>query len=456
MKEESWFTIYDTLLPKQIQFMDTFAIYRLFWWAKWGGKSHAMRAEAVKQCLSVDWLRGLVLRRTYPEVYNNMIVPLQRELPKEMYNYKESKHVMEFPNKSTITFGFCQTLKDVMKYQGIEYDFICIEELTHWTELEFSILMWSLRTSRPDYVPNFFASTNPWWVGHARVKRIWIDRDFKEWEDPSEYAFIPAKVTDNTIIMENDKWYVKRLHLLPEVYRKAYLDWDWDVFAWQYFTEFNRDIHVIEPFIPKDGKRSIVAFDYWYSKPSAVYWMHKDNEWDIYIYRELYKTGLTYKDLWGEIVSLTTPEEHIDTYIWDPAAVNKKSESSWVTLAEEFLNHYWIVVTPWFNSRIPGRLNMREHLKLKDRAWISKPKLYICSNCENLIRTLPQMIYSKRNVEDIDTDLEDHAVDWARYWLCELSMNLASFEGIKQIKQSSSINNNVFIRQETSMRNKSF
>lgn len=48
---------------------------------------------------------------------------------------------MQFYNGSTLRFSYCQNIADVMNYQGIEYDFIAIEELTHWTELEWKLLM---------------------------------------------------------------------------------------------------------------------------------------------------------------------------------------------------------------------------------------------------------------------------------------------------------------------------
>lgn len=63
---------------------------------------------------------------------------------------------MTFHNGSTLRFSYCQNLADVMNYQGIEYDFIAIEELTHWNEMEWKLLMGSLRTTRQGITPNFF------------------------------------------------------------------------------------------------------------------------------------------------------------------------------------------------------------------------------------------------------------------------------------------------------------
>jgi hypothetical protein len=47
-------------------------------------------------------------------------------------------------------------MTDVLRYQGIEYDFIGIEEITHWSEDEFDTIISSLRTSKIGVTPNFF------------------------------------------------------------------------------------------------------------------------------------------------------------------------------------------------------------------------------------------------------------------------------------------------------------
>ena len=158
------FEIYPELYEKQLIFHYTPAIRRLYGGQKGGGKSYAMRAECVSQSLTAPGLRGLVRRRTFPEVKENMIDPMQRELPSQntgYYKYNINDGIFTFYNGSTIRFSYCRNMQDVLRYQGIEYDWICIEELTHWQEEEFKILMNCLRSTRPGVIPNFFGSTNP-------------------------------------------------------------------------------------------------------------------------------------------------------------------------------------------------------------------------------------------------------------------------------------------------------
>lgn len=431
--------IYQTLQPKQEEFMDIFAKYRLFGGAKGWGKSYWMRAECVKQMLSTDWVRWLALRRTYEEIEENMLVPLQSELPKEMRHWNASKHVFRLRNGSTLKLWHCQSFNDVYKYQGLQFDFICIEELTQRTETERKILMGCLRTSKTNYFTNAFFSSNPGNVWHQRVKRLFIKRDFRANEKPEDYAFIPAKVYDNDFLMNNDPHYVQTLEQLPEVYRAAYLDGNWDVFAWQFFNEFDRDIHVIPPMElpPEKVKMRARALDYWYAAPSCVLWGAKDTQGNIYIYRELYKKELTYTKLGKMIKALNWEGEEFSRQVWDPAAVNKKAESNETTLKKEF-EKLGIWIDTANNERVAGRNRIRELLKpFRDpNTWKKTARLFICANCVNLINTLPDLIHDKTRIEDIDSKWEDHAADALRYLLAELAEINTWFEDIKELNEA--------------------
>lgn len=86
---------------------------------------------------------------------------MQREVPLGTFKYNGKNNIIKFRNGSTIELGYCKNMTDVLRYQGIEYDFIGIEELTHWTEEEFDTLIGSLRSTKEGVTPNFFGSTNP-------------------------------------------------------------------------------------------------------------------------------------------------------------------------------------------------------------------------------------------------------------------------------------------------------
>src|SRR5260370_4777949 len=58
-------------------------------------------------------------------------------------SYNESKHLVTWTNGSTTRFGYCRNENDVYQYQGAEFLFIGIDELTH-----FTLKQWQFLTSR--------------------------------------------------------------------------------------------------------------------------------------------------------------------------------------------------------------------------------------------------------------------------------------------------------------------
>jgi hypothetical protein len=69
---------------------------------------------------------------------------------------------------------------------------------------------------------------------------------------------------------------------------------------------------------------------------------------------------------------------------------------------------------PANNDRIAGKNKWHEMLAPhKDGI----PRLQIFENCSNLIRTLPNLPYDNKKVEDVDTEAEDHLYDAGRYGL---------------------------------------
>lgn len=228
--------------------------------------------------------------------------------------------------------------------------------------------------------------------------------------------------------MEKDPRYIDRLRALPEKLRRAYLEGDRDVFDGQYFDEFRRKLHVTHPQIPIEGVRKrIVAFDYGYSNPSAVYRLALMNSGEVIVYRELYVTKQTYRQLGLRIKAMTTAAEEIDAYIADPAIVNKKNEVTGTSAKQEFAA-VGIGLTPAQNSRVDGWNIVRRYLQpLRNPNNGRKTALLkIAKNCVELIRTLPMLQHDPRNNEDLDTRQEDHAADALRYGLMHLGIRIIS------------------------------
>ncbi len=393
---------------KQKRFHASTARYRLYGGARGGGKSHAIRMEAVRQMLTLRGLNGLILRRTYAELEASIIQPLLRILPRGSYTYSAARHTLTLGG-GVLTFGYCQTAADVVRYQGAEYDFIGFDELTHFREEWYDTILASLRTTRP-WTPNVFASANPGGIGHSWVKRRWIERQFKSRENPADYAFFPARATDNPALAD-DKAYLQYLESLPTPLRRAWRDGDWDIFVGQFFTEWSRQAHVIPPLVPEPSWRKFACLDYGYAAPSCVLWCAVTPTGQLVVYRELYERELTYRALGTRVRELTPPTEQLDYIVVDPALAARSPGGGESGL--EALTASGLPIRRGDNTRVAGWIRLREYLKINPKT--KRPQLLVTESCPHLIRTLPALVHDAVRAEDCDTTGDDHAPDALRY-----------------------------------------
>jgi terminase large subunit-like protein len=238
---------------KQQEFHASSAKCRLFGGAAGPGKSKALLMEAILQANEVPGSNTLRLRRTFPELEQSLLLYFRRDIPRELYqSFNESKHTVTCWNGATTRFGYCQNQRDVYQYQGAEFIFIGIDELTLFTLRQWQFLTSRNRCPIPGAFPCMAGATNPGNIDHAWAKSLWIDKkpapgmEDPSVYDPRDYEFIPASVSDNPIYAANEN-YLKTLRALPSHLNRAFLDGDWDVFAGQYFDRFDPARHVVRP-----------------------------------------------------------------------------------------------------------------------------------------------------------------------------------------------------------------
>lgn len=399
---------------KQKEFLLARTRYVAYGGARGGGKSHAVRLKATLLCLRYRGIRVLIIRRSYPELYENHIKIMAAEL-KGVAVYRDSDKSLNFAGGSRIKFGYCASDADLLQYQGVEYDVIFMDEATHFTEYQFSVIRACMRGAN-DFPKRFYLTCNPGGVGHAWVKRLFVDRDYREGEDPGDYTFIKSTVYDNKPLLDSDTEYVNTLKNLPKELRRAWLDGDWDVFAGQYFSEFSRDIHVYEDFeIPKWWKR-YRAFDYGLDMLACL-WAAVDESGDIWIYREYCESGLIVSEAARRILDMSYGED-VCTTVAPPDMYNRQKDSG-KSMAELFESE-GVKLTRADNSRIQGWMNLKEWLKpVKDETGKCTARLHISASSTELIRCLPQLMHDKDSQMDAATEPHDitHICDALRY-LC--------------------------------------
>lgn len=404
------------ITEKQDLFIDSIAFETLFGGAAGGGKSFGQLIDAFLYALKYKKSKQIIFRRTFPDLEKSLIRTSLEFYPREVATYNSSKHFWNFKNGSIIDFAYIDNEKDVYQYQSAEYDVIRFDELTHFTEFMYTYMISRCRGANP-YPKHIKSSTNPGGIGHSWVKARFIDigepnviHKFKE----GTRIFIPSLIQDNMFLLDRDPDYVTRLDNLPEKERKALKFGDWDIFDGQFFTEFNRKIHVCTPFeIPKDWRRFRTR-DYGLDM-CAVCWIALDWKMNAYVYKELYKPNLIVSSA-AEAINAMTNENIVTDYappdLWNRNRDTGKSTADIFAENGQFL-------TKADNNRISGWLAVHEWLKVfTDEQGQPTSKLKIFSNCTNLIRTLPALQHDDKNPNDVANEPHEltHIPDALRYF----------------------------------------
>ena len=394
---------------RQKLFFASRARYTAYGGARGGGKSWALRRKLVALCLHYAGIRCLLVRRSYGELKVNHVRPLLNEYG-ELLQYKESEKCLFFPNGSTIALGYCASNRDALRYQGQEYDIIAIDEATQLNEYQFSIFKACLR-GVGDLPRRMYLTCNPGGIGHAWVKRLFVDRCFRADEAPSDYLFIPAQVYDNPVLLSADPDYVRQLETLPQKLKDAWLYGKWDVFEGQFLPEFNPDVHTCtREEIPRE-LRKFVALDYGFDM-LAVLLLGVDANGKLYVLRELCQSGLTLGEA-GTAVGAFCLGERVEYITASPDLWNRRQDTG----RSGFEIMQGVIGMPPMsaadNRRVPGWRILREYLSVKD----GSPGLFICKDCHTLLSSLPALLCSSEHPEDASGEPHDitHAPEALRY-----------------------------------------
>ena len=397
--------------------------------ARGGGKSWAVRVKAVLLCMRWAGIKILIVRKTYKELTNNHIVPLQNMLPRAVAKYNKTEKVFTFQNGATIWFGYCNNDSDLDQYQGAEYDVIFFDEATQLKEEWIKKI--NLAVREPNGLPKrTYYTCNPGGVSHNYIKRLFIKKNYVNGEIPENYSFTQALVTDNKALMNKSPEYMAELEALPPKLRAAWLYGSWDIFEGQFFEEFVDDpshykdrkyTHVIEPFdIPRSWP-IYRSFDWGYNKPFSCGWWAVDHDGVIYRILEYYGCNGTANEgvkhhpprVFADIHRIE--QEH--PYLMDKNIIGFADPAIWAaetgeSVADTAAKHQ-VYFNKGDNKRIPGWMQIHYRLSFDEDGY---PMMYVFNTCKDFIRTMPLLEYDKHNPEDLDTSAEDHIADETRYF----------------------------------------
>lgn len=398
--------------PKQREFLLARERYIAYGGARGGGKSWAVRAKAIAGACRYPGLRSLIVRRTYPELEHSIIGPLLatvRTADPPQGKYRAETRTVELDNGSTIRFGHLPS-GGLEEYQGQEYDWIFLDEATQFTEREFRVLAATQRGTTQ--VPRrMYLTCNPGGIGHQWVKRLFVDRRFKDTERPEEYRFIPATVEDNLALLAAEPEYIRTLEQLPEDLRRGHRYGEWGMFSGQYFSEFDPRRHVERQSVPKRTWRLYRGIDYGLDMLACV-WFGIDEQGRMHVYREVQEPGLVVSEAARLIRGMTPPGEDILATAAPPDLWSKQKDSG--RTIEELFAKGGVPLARVSSARVAGWLALKE--RLRDVAE-GVPGLVIDEGCRGLIENLQALRYSAQNPSDCDTHPHNitHICDALRY-----------------------------------------
>lgn len=457
--------------PQSLAIGAPFVTELMFGGARGGGKSDFLLGDFLQDVtLGASW-RGIIFRRSYPELEELLARAKEIYLPLGA-TYKVAERTFVFPSGATLKLRHLENEGDADLYQGHQYTWIGWDELGNWPNLKaYNKLKACLRSAHG--VPNkrIRCSANPGGVGHHAVKNYFIDHAPKgmqliEHTDVDGYVtnrmFIPSRLQDNKILIQNDPLYIARLREIgsPELV-KAWLEGDWNVITGAYFPEFSIEKHVLAPFALPEHWTRFRSMDWGSTSPFSVLW-HAVCDGHLLPDGRYIPPGavITYREFYGNVpgkvntgikwpakrvamrckVIEDAAKESISYGVIDPSAFKQDGGPSHA----ERMAYEGIFFRRADNNRVGGWDAIRERLcgipKERDEDeentgtdprelfgpgydplnvsdMVGTPMWYVFSNCEHLIRTLPALQHDKDNAEDCDTDGEDHAPDSLRYGL---------------------------------------
>ena len=393
--------------------------------ARGGGKSHWLLAQmGADDCQRVPGLKCLLLRKVGKANMENFEDLRQRLFGGLPHEFSAYRGVLKFANGSRIIAGHFQAEKDIDAYLGLEYDVIGIEEATTLSSRKHQDITTCCRTSKPNWRPRIYSTTNPGGIGHAWYRTKFVFPFLQNRE--TETRFIPARVTDNRYCNPE---YVKVLANLSGWQKRAWFDGDWDIAAGQFFTTFRREAHVIDEFDPAGAGRArewFVAFDYGFTHYTVALLGCTDGDGNVFVVEEhaerlwlpqRHATAIKAMLARHKIGDRKLEISDLKRFVAGADVFSKQSDGT--TVAAQYARQ-GIRLTCANTERVNGWAEILQ--RFGDVEAGIRPTLFIHRRCARLLECLPTLQHDPNRPEDVlkvDADEDgvggDDTADALRY-----------------------------------------
>lgn len=359
------------------------------------GKSRGCLEKLHAAATKYPGMRGAMIRKTRKSLRTTAQVTYERWVCPDgaarLWNDEEYR----YPNKSRI---YCLGMDDPERVKSLELDMAYVQEVSELTEEDYEILTTRV-TGRGAVMPytQLIADMNPVDPNFWLYKR----------EAAGNVRFLQARHEDNPSITP------ERIAALDRLtgYRHKRLRLGLRVAAeGMYFEEWEPALHLVENVeIGKDWPRWITV-DYGFAVPFCALWLTRSPETRrIYVYRELYATGIR-DEQQARAIAQANEGERVEVVVGDPSMFAERREINLPSIASIYQAN-GIPIQPGTNNRKQGWTAVRRTLAHDEGA----PRLQIVrSACPHLVRTLPAMVRDPLDPEDLADVLngvktEDHA-----------------------------------------------
>lgn len=428
------------------------------------GKSEALVADFLQDVgigLGAEH-KGILIRRTYPELEDIKAVAA-KIIPKifATATYNETASTWTFADGATLRFRPFLDATEWDRFHGRNVTWIGIDELATYRTLEpMQLLLSILRSSHPLARPRLRACTNTWGAGRDAILEYFkltparaptIGRLVTGGDAPPRRV-ITGSLLENFPLLMVQPDYLDTLKAATKdnaAKAQAWIDGRWTAPPNMFFGDVDWSYVTIPNFEPPTPGRIRIGYDHGLTAPSAAVFCWESNGADIEFADGTKKSTLR-GDVFviDEYVAQSKPgvgpkpplyprdiaenihavvERHkwnhrllmasgnvADTAIFSPGLNDNRA-----SVADDF-ERAKILFEPADKARALGAAEMLKRLtnaKPPEIGPREAPGLFICSRCQHLLGSLPNLQRDERDPDDVGTEQNDHEYDALRYWL---------------------------------------
>lgn len=394
----------------------------LFGGSKGPGKSDCLLMAGTAQ-VHLPRYKALILRESFPELQelidrSHAIFPHMASAP--VWNGQEKRWT--WPQYGTsLTFGYCATVKDLTRYHGQEWAYIGFDEVGNLAEEKvWELLIAECRCPNPNVIRMMRGSANPGKAGHPWIKRRFIDKCGKAGERihtstitldsgrqvKIDRRYIPARVLDNPVYA-NDPLYMAQLQQLPETLRKQLLYGDWDAGYGTALDELDREVHLVPAFEVPAHWTQFGGFDWGYAHNWVFGWFAANEDGDVFCVDTVRGRRHLPHEIAERILSVVPV--HALQYIvagHDVTATTRARGENTPTVAEQF-QEFGLFLQKANIDRKQGLNNLRRYLAWRglgrDGEGDGTPGVRLMDTPGNnwLFEQLQSMITDEQDMEDV-------------------------------------------------------